>query len=353
MLVSSVTGYQDRTAGSSQVLANGSTLVSGHLAAYTANGYTQTSRTAGFVVRPGTDAYKLAQYNTTKASTYFKANTQAQQTSDAGRLSIAATDSLVLKGILKSLPGQGGLGAEVDLAAPNLLVVADGEQTGKVTKDGVEYLAIDEQTLVNFKAASLLLGGTRSNGKLDVIASNVRMSENASLAGPEVILAATDTVLLDAGAHITGSGVGATAKNLTIGAVADSNGNGSVDGDGALVRVSGGKPTTVTRLNVNGDRGELTVESGATVEGDGSILLDASKKMDIAGDIKFADGAALGFSSSHVSLGAPDNNEAVTDGLWLKKAQLDQFVDAGSLFLQVKPPSIYMATPVLVMISLI
>ncbi|MFA7349558.1 MAG: filamentous hemagglutinin family protein [Methylotenera sp.] len=328
MLVSSVTGYQDRTGGSSQVLANGSTLVSGHLAAYTANGYTQTSRTAGFVVRPGTDAYKLAQYNTTKASTYFKANSQAQQTADAGRLSIAATNSLVLKGILNAVPGQGGLGAEVDIAAPKLLVVADGEQTGQVTKDGVTYLAIDEQTLVNFNAASLLLGGTRSNGKLDVIASDVRMSENSNLVGPEVILAATDTVLLDSGAHITGSGAGATAKDLTIGAV------GGADGDGALVRVSGGKATTVTRLNVNGDRGELTVESGATVEGDGSILLDASKKMDIAGDIEFADGAALGFSSSHVSLGAPDNNEAVTDGLWLKKTQLDQFVDAGSLFLQ-------------------
>jgi len=328
MLVSSVSGYQDKTAGSSQTLANGSTLVSGHLAAYTANGYTQTSRTAGFVIHPGTDAYKLAQYNTTKASAYFNANKQAQQTADAGRFSIAANNNLVLKGILNSLPGQGGLGAEVDIAAPKLLVVGAGEQTGQVTKDGMTYLAIDEQTLVNFDAASLLLGGTRSNGLLDVISSDVRMSENAALAGPEVILAATDNVLLDSGANLKGTGVGATSKNLTIGALV------GADGDGALVRVAGGKATKVTRLNTDGDRGELTIALGATVVGDGSVFLDASKKMDIAGNIEFSDGAALGFSSNHISLGVPESNEAVTDGLWLKKAQLDKFVDAGSLFLQ-------------------
>ncbi|MGZ8252372.1 MAG: filamentous hemagglutinin N-terminal domain-containing protein, partial [Methylophilaceae bacterium] len=48
MLVSAVTGYQDRAAGQAQTLQNGSTLVSGHLAAYTSGGYVQTSRNAGF-----------------------------------------------------------------------------------------------------------------------------------------------------------------------------------------------------------------------------------------------------------------------------------------------------------------
>lgn len=330
MLVSSVSGHQDRTAGLSQVLENGSTLVSGHLASYTANGYTQSSRTGGFVVRSGTDAYKLAQYNTTQASNYFKNNKQAQQVADAGRFSIAATNSLVLKGDVVAMTGAGGLGAEVDIAAPKLLVVASGEQVGQVIKDGISYLAIDEDTLANFDAASLLLGGTRSNGILDVVSSEVRVSENAEIVGPEVMLAATDTLLLDSGAYVKGAGAGATAKDLVIGAV------GGADGDGALIRASGGKATQITRLNTDANRGELTVESGATVEGDGSLLLDASKKINLAGNIAFADGAALGFSSSHVSLGSPDNNEAVIDGLWLKTAQLDQFVDAGSLFLQSK-----------------
>lgn len=336
MLLSSVSGYQDIASGSSLKLANGSTIVSGHLAAYTDKGYIQTSRTAGFVLRPGADAYKLAQYNTTYASTYFKANTEVQKPADAGLLSIAATYNLVLNGFVNAKPGQGGFGAEVNIAAPKLLVVGAGEQTGQVNKDGITYLAIDDQTLVNFKVASLLLGGSRSNGKLGVIASNVRMSENANLSGPEVILAATDEVVLDAGARIKGTGGGATAKNLTIGALADTNGNVSVDGDGALVRVSAGPASKITRLNSDGNRGNLIVGLAAIVSGDGSLLLDTSKEMDIKGDIEFAAGAALGFSASRISLGSPDNNKAVAEGLWLKQSQLDKFVDAGSLLLQSK-----------------
>jgi len=330
MLVSAVSGFQDRTVGQAQTLENGSTLVSGHLAAYTSGGYIQTSRTAGFVVRPGSDAHDLAQYNTTTAGSFFKANTQAQQVGDAGRFSIAATNSLVLKGTLDAFHKQAGLGAEVDIAAPRLLVVGSGEEAGQVTLDGETYLAVDENTLNNFNAASLLLGGTRSNGKVDVVSSEVRMGGNADLAGSEVILAATDTVRLETGASLKGTGAGATARNLTIGETS------GADGDGALVRVAGGKAAQLTRLNTDGDRGDLVIETGATVEGDGSLLLDASRNMNVAGDIEFGEGAALAFSSSRISLGAPDSNEAVVDGLWLKEAQLDKFVDAGSLFLQSK-----------------
>lgn len=329
VLVSAVSGAQDRTAGLTQTLINGSTLVSGHLAAYTSNGYTQTTRTGGFVVRSGADAYRLAQYNTTTASTFFSANTQAQQTVDAGRLSIAATDSLVLQGTLTAITQQTGSGAEVDIAAPNLLVVGAGEQTGQVDLNGIDYLAIDETTLANFNAASLLLGGTRSQGNVDVVSSEVRFNGNANVAGPEVILAATDTVKLDSGATLTGRGAGASAKNITIGNVP--NNDGALDGDGALVRVSGGAAATLTRTNVNADRGDLIIDAGAIVAADGSVLLDASSNTNLQGDIEFAEGAALAFSSGRISLGAPVNGESVTDGLWLQAAQLAEFTTAGSL----------------------
>ncbi|MGZ8253078.1 MAG: beta strand repeat-containing protein, partial [Methylophilaceae bacterium] len=150
------------------------------------------------------------------------------------------------------------------------------------------------------------------------------------LAGSEVILAATDKVRLETGSSLQGTGAGATARNLTIGETS------GADGDGALVRVAGGKAVQLTRLNTDGDRGDLVIETGATVEGDGSLLLDASRNMNVAGDIEFGEGAALAFSSSRISLGAPESDEAVVDGLWLKEAQLGKFVDAGSLFLQSK-----------------
>lgn len=333
VLVSSVTGFQDRVAGQKQTLANGSTLVSGHLAAYTADGYKQTTRAGGFVIRPGSDANKLAQYNTTTASTFFKNNTKAQQTKDAGRLSIAASNSLVLNGILASIPTQGGKGAELDIAAPKLLVVDEGQATGQVTLDGQTYLAVDESTLANFNVSSLLLGGTRSSGKLDVTSIEVRIGNNASVSGPEVTLAATDKVSLDNGARVTGIGAGTTAKDLTIGALADENGLGAVDGDGALLRVSGEKTGQIKRLNTDGDRGDLILANGSVAEGAGALQIDATKNIVLNGDLDFSQGAALGFTASRVSLGSPDNNESINSGLWLKKAQLDQFVDAGSLML--------------------
>jgi filamentous hemagglutinin len=330
MLVSAVSGSQDRTAGSNQTLLNGSTLTSGHLGSYTANGYVQTSRTAGFVVRPGSDAHQLAQYNTTTASQYFKGNSQIQQTADAGRLSIEASESLVLKGITAALHGQGSRGAEVDIAAPKLLVVASGEAEGQVTKDGQTYLAIDQDSLANFNASSLVLGGKRNNGKLEVASSQVRMSENAQLSAPEIILAATDKVQLDAGAALKGSGKdGANNKDIIIG-----DANTGRDGDGALVRVSGAKLVSINRMNTDSDRGDLVVDSAATISGEGSVSLDASRLVDLNGSLNLTNGAGLGLASSHISLGFPDNNESVSDGLWLNQSQLDVLANAGSLNLK-------------------
>ncbi len=326
VLVSAVSNKQDITAGLTQNLINGSTLVSGHLAAYTSNGYAQTARTGGFIVRSGADAFKLAQYNTTLASNFFGANAQAQKTIDAGTLSIAATESLVLQGTLTAIKKQAGLGAEVDIAAPNLLIVGAGEQTGPVDLNGINYLAIDEATLEKFNAASLLLGGTRSNNNVNVVSAEVRLSGNANLAGPDVILAATDTIKLDAGSSLTGSGNAGSNKNLTIGSVAN-----SVDGDGALIRVSSGNATTVARENTNASRGDLIVEAGATVATNGSVLFDASRSTQLIGSINFAEGAALAFSSGRISLGAPVNGESVVSGLWLQAAQLAAFTEAGSL----------------------
>ncbi len=330
MLVSAVSNQQDLTSNLNAILPNGSTLVSGHTAAYTSNGYVQTSRTSGFVVRTGQAAYKLAQYNTNSAAQFFAETVNVQQPMDAGRLSFEATNKIVLKGLIDSTPGTGGKGAEIDIAAPNLLVVADGEESGQVSLEGVSYLAINESSLNNFKAASLMLGGTRSGSNANVIASEVRLNNNANLVGPEILVAAKDKVQLDAGASVVGQGTGATAKNLTIGAE-----NGE-DGDGAFVRVSGGEYATLDRKNSDADRGDLIVKAGAEINGNGSLLLDASRKNQIDGDVNFGAGAAIGFSASRISIGQADDNATITDGFWIKKDQLDKFASADSLFLKSK-----------------
>lgn len=328
MLVSAVSGHQDMNAG--QVLAenDGSSLVSGHLAAYTSSGYVSTSRSRGFVVRAGSDAHKLAEYNDTLASNRYANDNNVMKTVDAGRFSVSATNSLILNGVLLALHDQAtGRGAEVDVAAPNLLVVDHGAQTGSVVVDGQSYLAVDENTLAGMNAASLLLGGTRSNGVVDVVSSEVRVGANAGLSGPEVILAATGKVRLQSGATLTGSGNGAPARDLAIGST-------SVDGDGALLRVAGGEAATLTRNNTARNRGDLLIESGATVHGDGAVQLDATLGMSVAGALEFGSGAALTVAAGRVSLGAPANGALVTDGLWLTQSQLDPLQLAGSLMLK-------------------
>lgn len=326
-LVTAVSGYEDRTSGQVQTMEHGGQLVSGYLAAYTDDGYVQTSRAGGFVVRDGSKAQDLAEYSLTKASTFFANETQAQLPQDAGRVSLSATDSLVLQGVLKALHADQAAGAEVDIAAPRLLIVGEGDSTGVVTLDGKNYLALSEKLLNNYGAGSLMLGGTRKNNQVSVVSSEVRMNGNANLVGPELLLAATDLVRLESGASVSGQGSGASAKDLTLGEV------GTVDGDGSLLRVSSAGAATITRLNTDGDRGDFVLESGAQMQGDGAVQLNATRNISMQGDVNFAEGAALGFNAGRISLGQPADGELVTDGLWFRKEQLDKFVDAGSLLL--------------------
>ena len=309
-------------------LLPGAMLVSGHMAAYTSAGYVATSRSGGFVLRAGRDAHNLAEYNDTLVSARYANDNNAMKTVDAGRLSISATNSLVLNGVLQALHDQStGRGAEVDVAAPNLLVVDHGAQTGAVAVDGKNYLAVDENTLSGMNAASLLLGGTRSNGVVDVVSSEVRIAANAGVSGPEVILAATDTVRLQSGASLSGSGSGAPARALAIG-------SDTVDGDGALLRVAGGAAVSLARNNTDRSRGDLLIENGATVHGDGAVQFDATRGMSVAGALEFGSGAALTVAAGRISFGSPGNGARVTDGLWLTQSQLAPLQQAGSLSLK-------------------
>ena len=327
VLVSSTSDHEDLVARNAIPQNDGSSLVSGNLATYTNQGYVSTSRTSGFIVRPGTDAHKLAEYSDTLNSQRFAENKKVVRTIDAGRFSVAATSTLVLDGILKALHSSAGSGAEADIAAPNLLVVDHGKQTGSVTVNGKTYLAVDENTLSNLNASSLLIGGTRSNGVVDVISGEVNIAANATLSGSEVILAATDLVSVQNTATVTGSGTAASARDLTIG-------NASVDGDGALLRVSGDKAINIARNNTDRNRGDLTIASGANVQGSGAVQLDATRNLNVAGTLGVGTGSALTVSAGRVSLGSPTGGAQVTDGLWLTQDQLAPLQQASSLTLK-------------------
>lgn len=326
-LLSQVSGYDNLAAGTNLSLQNGASIVSGQFANYTQNGYVNSGERGGFIVRSGADAYKLAQYDTTTATDFFNSQSIDTLPANAGEVSFVASSSLVLQGIIDALPGTGGKGAKVNVGAPNLLIVGDEDADGRINLNGVTYLAIKESTLNNFKAASILLGGTRNESQLSVVSSEVRVNSNASLTGPEVILAANDTVRLDSGATVTGTGEGGLNESYIIG-------DDATSGDGAFVAVSGSKAQqTISRQNVSGNTGDLIVESGAIIRGDQSVVVDNIGDVTFEGEIDFADQANVAIGAKRISIGSPANGDRVVDGIAINETQLSKFTSAGGLFL--------------------
>jgi filamentous hemagglutinin family protein len=232
---------------------------------------------------------------------------------DAGRVSIAATSDLVFAPTLLGTPGAGGNGAQVDISAPDITVVANaGASSGGA---GVQ---LDAQNLSSLNA-SLLLGGTRSDGSggstLSVGANSVTIGTGAVLSGPEIILAATGTIDVQSGAVIKGQGsFSGTAKDLQ---VADANGNG------ALLRVSSGNQVNVTRTgSVDRSQGTLTVESGAQVLAARSMILDSTKSTQSFGSLTVADGGFVSLGAGNIRVG---NAPASADSLLIGTAELEGF----------------------------
>ena len=141
---------------------------------------------------------------------------------DAGQLAVRAGTTLTLGGTLDTGFAANHRGAEVDIAANKLAVVA---HAGTEYGNGSMTLAAD--TLNQLGAASMVLGGIRKrdeNGtNLTVSASDVVLDNAGSvLSAPDLILAATNKVTMAENAAITASNAN--------GKVALEYGQGATDG---------------------------------------------------------------------------------------------------------------------------
>jgi len=327
LLVTAVAGKQDMLPG--QVVQNldGTHVVSGYRAVLGADGalLARDARSSGFLVRPGSMARTQSGYSDTLGSNFFAATAAAQQPGDAGRLSIAATTAMVLGGTLQAGYADGSRGAEVDITAPKMAVVSDA-----ASSVDAGFVKLDAATLNGWKAASLLLGGTRESTADGVVVhvgaeQMVLANDGASaLAGPEIILAANDRVTLRANSAIRGEGAfSGQAKDIAIG-------TGTTDGNGALVRVSSGARVALTRGNADRSKGDLVVEQGALVSGN-AIALDATRDNLSSGTIALGANGALDLASGRISLG---DTAGVTEGLAFSNAKLAAFANLGSLTLR-------------------
>lgn len=312
-LVKAVSGYTDLAAGQTVSQLDGSTIVSGyHVNAATRE---RDARTSGFDIVSGAYAldstqstHTLAQYSVTGANTFFTSQAKTNDVTtprlpaDAGSLAINVTGSAQLQGALAATAPNGYRGGSVDITAPDLFV------TGKPVDAPAGTVVLDVNQLNQLGAESLLLGATRSSTNnytqlhvpQDGSGNVVEIDADTALEAPEVILAASNTIQLDAGASVAAVGAVTGAEPDLIAPVGT-----------AVVRVSTGAQLSLNPvagvqalgpLPVGLD-GAVKVLPGASISAPGSVSIDAGGSVDFSGGLSAA-GAAVRLGAQQLALGA-------------------------------------------------
>ncbi|MCA3133744.1 MAG: filamentous hemagglutinin family protein [Rhodocyclaceae bacterium] len=323
-LVKPRAGTTDFLSADAVRLADGAQVVEGFHASIAADGSSlRAARSEAFEVASSAVVRNRAEYSTTLASRFFSGAAGAQLPGDAGRLSISVTENLRLAGVFLSDFVPGRRGAEVDLVAPRLAVVAGGATAP------AGFVGVDAGQLNRLGAASLLLGGTRSStsagtallagGGSPGSVVRVDLGAGTALEAPELMLAATGEVVVGAQSRLgTRSGPGVSDSPLLL------------QGDGALLRAATGPGRAVVRDAVQRVAGTITVEAGASVTGQGSLLLDATL------DTRVLSGTTLAAPEVALSAGQVSVGEAPpgTTGLVLTEQLLAGIAAARSLSLR-------------------
>ncbi|MFC4313792.1 filamentous hemagglutinin family protein [Steroidobacter flavus] len=341
------TGAIDTPASLNAKLPDGTLRMSG----YFTDGLTgaRDARNTSFLVQSREVWGQYSEYAITDMDDFFSDQAASQGTAlprlmrDAGRLALAATQSLSLGARLNTTAGEGGAGAQVDIASERIQIIG-GDASAR---DG--YLQIAASDLNSLGAASLLIGGTRSQTKqgvtIDAQTSSLVVSNDAgsALRGPEILLvtnggggAVEDGLYLESGSAIRAQGeIPASASvPIRIGREADAANNiAGVSGDGTLLRVSNGAPVLVDRRNVTGTGGLLQIGAGATLDGGAVLSLDATGDTRLDATAVLA-ARAIDANSSLVSIVANAADGAGLGGLVIGAQTLAQLSNSESITLR-------------------
>lgn len=299
---------------SSRLRVDGAPIVSGYRAV--AGTDIRDQNWSEFVIEPGSIAKTRSEYNLSLASTFFKTQAEYKELAvprlvqDAGQLVLSAQTALELPNVVANA-GSGGKGGLVDIIANNLAVVS--QKTG--TAGRVEILSSD---IDNISVDSISIGAERSFDaqtgvvNLDVKAQSVTIAENTLLEAPEILLSATDTVRVAAGAHLKTKST--STENTTLSTLA-------VDGDGALLRLSFGQQAQLNRTGVLGNKGDLLIENNTLISaGTGALLLDSTLHTRMDGELQLA-GGSLSIGADVINLG---ETAGINSGVSLDNSQLSR-----------------------------
>ncbi|HUO99045.1 MAG TPA: filamentous hemagglutinin family protein [Rhizomicrobium sp.] len=298
------TGVGAAVPGASQTLDDGTLVVSGYFGDAGTGKYDSTI--LSFDVQSQSVFRNFSDIALTYASTAFSDLAEHNGVAvprlpvDAGRLILNPVQSLSIDAAIETAPADGGRGAEVDISGNSFDITA---QDGVAGASGT--IVLSAQTLNNLNAASLLIGGVRTDNQdgtttLNVTAGSIVVENDADhpVTGPTTILVVDgpgSTIDVAAGASIVASGTagsGLTGNYIIQGRSASDNGLG------AIVRVSNGPERLVTRSGQpHGAPSVLSVGEGATLSGN-SVLLDSSGSADIGGTAQI--------TANSIALGAAD-----------------------------------------------
>jgi filamentous hemagglutinin len=325
MLIEPVANTTDLQPGSVSSLADGTPVVAGYRT-FGSTGLGGT-RYSGFAIRPGSQARELAAYEDSYASSFYTDRATRLELptpvlpADAGSLSLLATASLDMRGIVNVSAAQGGRSGRVEVAATNLEVV-------NTVTQGSGSVQIAASVLSGWNAGELWLGATKRGDTIDVVADQVRIADGASVVADEVMLMGNRSVEVAAGARVasTSSTRGATIKPETLDAVTLQLNDD--DAGAGMVSVSDRNLYSVLREDGDLDRGVLDAADGSVLATGGALFVNAPDRVNLAGDIQ-ANGAQwqLGASTIHF------DNTAHADGLNIDSGLLARVQQAGSLSL--------------------
>ena len=282
------------------------------------------SQTTSVLVASDSVVRTQSQYTDSQANTFYRAaaataNTVAPQTpADAGQLALTPVRSLTLNGTADLAPGSytttaGGTtsahaGQAGDVAIQGQNLVVESTSAPAAGANGTVYLSV--QQLNSLETGTLILGGTAtvtsSGEQLTPGSQSVEFKNSTPLTAGQVIVAAQDSITVDANAQIVASSKsGATAGPDTL----------LLPGGGALLTVSSGPgaalsvdPSTLPPQKT----GSVSVGAGANLQGSGSVLLYGTIGTTLASGAQIQ-APAVSLYSSLISVGAaPANTPGLT-----------------------------------------
>ncbi|OQW78620.1 MAG: hypothetical protein BVN35_02865 [Proteobacteria bacterium ST_bin11] len=294
-LITPLAGYQDLPGNRATV--DGRVITPGKL--LQAGTDIESPRSSGYLIETGADVRKQSQYDIQLSSSFYPERARKTESalpllpSDSGQVSLVAQTRLIMDGQFMVDAVSGGRGAKVDIASSRISVV---KQFSNSPAAGT--LEILDSDLVALNADSLLLGGARSRNSvnlgetdLQVTATEVIFNSDTQLRGPEIMAVASDLIDVKA--------------NATLAADRPANSGDSVfnvQGDGAVMRVSGGEQVTFNRTNSTGVNGRLEVAESATLAASESMLLGASRSTILSGNIDMQ-GGSLNLAANTINIG--------------------------------------------------